>query len=137
MVFEQYTVYANRTKGYNTFRIPAVLCTPNGTVLAFCEGRRNNSADVGAIDIVLRRSLDGGKTWSDMTVVVDGGGDTAGNPTPVVDKASGDVVLLFCRNPVNASGPRTVFVTRSPDHGVTWTTPVEITSSVSSSSSAR
>ena len=62
-------VFVSGKDGYHTYRIPALLTTPRGTLLAFCEGRKTSRSDHGDIDLVLRRSSDGGKTWGPMTVV--------------------------------------------------------------------
>ncbi|GHH87796.1 sialidase family protein [Streptomyces capitiformicae] len=127
------------TGGYHTYRIPALALTRAGTLLAFAEGRVASASDTGNIDIVLRRSHDGGHTWSPQQVVTAHGTDTAGNPTVVVDPASGDVVLLSCRNGgsdtwaeirTGAAPARRVYVQRSPDEGATWSAPVEITAQV-------
>jgi len=126
--------------GYASYRIPAVVQTGDGALLAFAEGRRGGSSDTGDIDIVLRRSTDDGCTWSPQQVVTDQGPNTIGNPAPVVDPATGDLVLLSVRNgPVteaqilrgeaNAEDSRRVFVQRSADHGRTFDEPREITSS--------
>jgi len=123
--------------GYHTYRIPALLVTPKGTLLAFCEGRKNSAADSGDIDLLLRRSFDGGKTWSAVQTVADMGTDTIGNPTPVFERNTGTVILLMTRNPAGTTerqitrealrNGRTVWITRSRDDGATWTQPVEIT----------
>ena len=55
--------------GYHTYRIPALIITSNQTLLAFCEGRKNSRSDTGNIDLLLKRSADGGKTWSEPQVV--------------------------------------------------------------------
>ena len=99
----QTNLFTSGTLGYHTFRIPALVVTLSGTLLAFAEGRRNSRHDTGAIDIVVRRSRDNGQTFDDMRVSVDGGGNVAGNPAPVVDASTGRIWLLFCRN--NATGP--------------------------------
>lgn len=124
--------------GYHTYRIPAVVRTHAGTLLAFAEGRVDSADDSGNIDTVLKRSTDGGCTWSDLSVVEDAGGDTAGNPTPVV-LSSGRVVLLTTRNAgdvdqtqivtgqVTAAQSRRPYVQYSDDDGKTWSTPVDIT----------
>jgi sialidase-1 len=121
------------------YRIPALAKTQAGTLLAFAEGRVDTAADQGNIDIVLRRSTDGGATWGPMITVLSHGTDVAGNPCVVVDPASGDVVLLSCRcggadtwgEIASGTKPaRRVYVQRSSDDGVTWTAPVEITSQV-------
>jgi hypothetical protein len=85
-------------EGYCTFRIPAIVTTTKGTVLAFAEGRRNNIFDTGDIDLVYKRSEDNGKTWSKMKIVWDETLNVCGNPSPVVDKTTGTIYLLCCWN---------------------------------------
>src|SRR4051812_35975647 len=51
------------TNGYEIYRIPGLVATPKGTLLAYCEARKTAGGDWGQIDIFLRRSPDGGKTW--------------------------------------------------------------------------
>lgn len=125
--------------GYHTYRIPALSLTANGTVLAFCEGRREGQADAGNIDILLRRSADHGRTWEAPRVIVDDGRDTCGNPCPILDRRTGALLLLFCKNKGSENedkifsgeaSPRSVWLTRSDDDGVTWSPPVEISEQV-------
>src|SRR4051812_13285526 len=78
-------VFLSGKEGYHTFRIPSLLVTPRGTVLAFCEGRKKGRGDSGDIDVVLKRSRDGGATWGPLQVIADDGANTVGNPCPVVD----------------------------------------------------
>jgi sialidase-1 len=120
----QTALFTACTQGYNTYRIPALTVTKAGTILAFCEGRRNSRSDQGDIDLVLKRSLDHGATWTEMQVVWDDGENTVGNPAPVVDRDTGVIWLLFCWN--NSR----VFVTHSKDDGQSWAEPSEITSQV-------
>ena len=117
-------LFISGREGYHTFRIPALAVAPDGTVLAFCEARRHTGRDDDQIDILLRRSSDGGRTWGPRQLVVSDGDRTCGNPCPVVDRASGEVLLPFCKD------NQEVFVTRSGDGGVTWSDPVEITGQV-------
>ncbi|MFW6163662.1 MAG: sialidase family protein, partial [Planctomycetota bacterium] len=117
-------VYVGGRDGYHTYRIPALLATPEGTLLAFCEGRKDNARDHGDIDLMLKRSRDGGRTWGPQQVVYEEGGGakiTIGNPCPVVDEATGVIWLAFCRDNDD------VLVTSSRDDGRTWATPTEIT----------
>lgn len=84
---------------YKSFRIPAIVATKKGTLLAFAEGRVNHSGDHGDIDIVAKRSNDGGKTWSKLIMVRDNGKHVAGNPAPVVDQQTGRIYLVSCAVP--------------------------------------
>jgi len=138
------TLFEAGVGGYHTYRIPALLRTSRGTLLAFVEGRRNGAGDSGDIDVLLRRSTDGGVRWSQPTVVCDIGPNTCGNPTVVEDYDTGVVWLFVSWNRaqddeaalVNGRGrdTRRVFVLSSPDDGLTWSTPVEVTASVKDSS---
>ena len=121
--------------GYNNYRIPALLTTQAGTLLAFCEGREGG--DSSDIDLLLRRSEDGGKTWSRKQVVWDQGRNVCGNPCPVQDRDTGIIWLLLTWNDSTDSGKklhggtakdtRHVYVCSSEDDGRTWSKPIEIT----------
>jgi sialidase-1 len=122
--FELFDVFSAGRDGYHTYRIPAAVVTTKGTVLLFCEGRKKSRSDAGDIDLLLKRSEDGGVTWSAAQIVHEEGGDaeiTIGNPCPVVDRSDGTVHLLFSRENARA------FHTTSTDDGITWSTPREIT----------
>jgi sialidase-1 len=119
--------------GYACFRIPAIVRTTGGTLLAFAEGRLLDCGDAGDIDVVLKRSTDGGRTWGPLQVVNDGGGDTHGNPAPVVDRATGRVLLLETYNAGRADGAncavpcaRTPHLQHSDDDGRTWSAPRDL-----------
>ncbi len=127
-------------KTTNLYRIPALAVTGKGTLLAFAEGRRDNPADHGNIDTVVKRSEDGGKTWGPEIVVADDGENTMGNPCPVVDRDTGRIWLHLSWNahtppdggykPGFGEDSRRAFVTYSDDDGMTWATPREITKNV-------
>ncbi|MCE9531179.1 MAG: glycoside hydrolase [Planctomycetes bacterium] len=134
---ERSAVFVSGKEGYHTFRIPSVIVTAKGTVLAFCEGRKNGRSDTGEIDLVMKKSTDGGKTWSALQVVWHDDGNTCGNPCPVIDRESGTIWMLLTHNlgtdteamivDGKSKGSRTPWVTKSTDDGVTWSKPVEIT----------
>ncbi len=119
--------------GYGTYRIPSLLVIPQGTmltngqtldadlVLAFAEARRHGSLDTGEIDLVLRRSLDGGQSWASQQVVrrwEDGPGKI-GNATPVFDNQTGTLHLLH----IAGTGPYETWTITSPDGGETFSAP--------------
>lgn len=123
----QVDVYTSGQQGYHTYRIPAVVCTNEKTLLAFCEGRKTSAADHGDVDIVLRRSFDQGRTWGAMQLVYEEGGAariTIGNPAPVVDRTTGTVWLLLTRENDR------VYAMHSRDDGKTWQGPADITADV-------
>lgn len=136
------SVFTAGTDGYTCFRIPSITRTTDGTLLAFAEGRVDSCADTGNIDVVMRRSTDGGRTWGPLQVVWDDGSAKAGNPVPVVDARTGDVLLLVIQTGAGVTNADVVdgtatweqsmrpFVLRSSDDGSTWTAPRDITDSV-------
>ncbi|MEL7337699.1 MAG: sialidase family protein, partial [Planctomycetota bacterium] len=122
---------------YASYRIPALLTTKQGTLLAFAEGRVKSASDHGNIDIVMRRSEDEGLTWKDQTVVCDNDDNVAGNPCPVIDKESGRIFLFFITSSnsegeiLKGRGARKINMKTSDDDGKTWSDSVDLTSLVS------
>ncbi|MEQ1861233.1 MAG: sialidase family protein [Chthoniobacteraceae bacterium] len=124
--------------GYKVYHIPGVVVTAKGTVLAWCEARKKGG-DWDQIEVLLRRSNDDGKTWSAPKMItsvpgpktknpfslrmknVDPNDVTYNNPVLIADR-DGTVHMTFCLEYMRC------FYQRSDDDGVTWSTPVEITS---------
>ena len=131
-------VFKAGAEGYALYRIPGIVVTRQGTVLAYCEARRTGKSDWDTIDILLRRSMDGGKTWSDARKIADVPGPksrnpalmnyrgakpddvTYNNPVAIADR-NGSVHFLFCLEYMRC------FYMRSDDDGIIWSRPVEIT----------
>lgn len=131
-------VFVSGTEGHKSYRIPAIIGLPNGSLLAFCEGRVHGSDDFGDINIVVKRSSDKGKTWSALQTVVDADTLQAGNPAPVVDLTDPAYpqgrIFLFYNTGNNHEGEvrkgkglREVWYKTSTDNGITWNEPVNIT----------
>jgi sialidase-1 len=135
-LLETSPVFPVAMNGVARYRIPGVVVTTKGTVLAYAEARRNGSADWGEIEVHLRRSLDGGRTWQPAQTIahrgprIEGnprkksGGEheqTVNNPVAIVDQATGAIEFLYCINYARC------FSMRSTDDGVTWSNPVDIT----------
>lgn len=126
--------------GYAVYRIPTLAKTKSGALLAFAEGRSAGRSDRGEIDVVMRKSTDGGKTWGPLKIVWDDGLNTCGNPSPVVDQKTGRVLLLGVWNngadaeskimDGTSSDSRHPFVLSSDDEGETWSAPRDISKSV-------
>ena len=136
---EQSVLWSRGTGGYHTYRIPVLIVTNAGTVLAFCEGRRAGSGDTGDIDMLVRRSEDNGRSWSDQNIIWNDRGNVCGNPCAVVERETGSVFLLMTHNlgtdsessimGQTSEGGRTVWLTKSTDDGKSWSSPREITAS--------
>ena len=138
--FQQVNVFRSGEEGYDTYRIPCLIETRPGRLLAICEGRKRNSSDAGDIDTVFKISDDGGVTWGPLQVLWDDGENTCGNPCAVRDRQSGTLWLLHTWNRGDDHEPaiidqtsrdtRRVFVSSSRDDGQTWSAPREITADV-------
>ncbi|MEC4018716.1 sialidase family protein [Streptomyces sp. H27-D2] len=136
--FEQRVLFkAASEQGYACFRIPAIVESVRGTLLAFAEGRVDNCGDAGDIDLVLKRSADGGRTWGPLQVVDEGRGDTHGNPAPLVDRRTGRILLASTYNrgrddAQNCDVPcdRMPHLQYSDDDGAGWSAPRDLTDSI-------
>lgn len=119
--------------GYPRFRIPALVRTNAGTLLAICEGRKAGGGLKGDIDLVCKRSTDSGRTWSSLQILLEGKGHTLGNPCPVVNQKDGTLWLAFTRShgedteeqivAGTSKDTTQILVTFSKDDGKTWAPP--------------
>jgi len=135
---EKVDLFEAQKDGYALYRIPGIVTTKRGTVLAYCEARKSDRGDWGTIDLLLRRSTDGGKTWGARTNFVAVSGPKEKNPVALAQKlatpgevtynnpvaipdANGAVHFLFCLEYARC------FYLRTDDDGLTFSKPVEIT----------
>ncbi len=141
-LFEKTDLFAAGQGGYTLYRIPGIVATRSGTLLAYCEARMGTGSDWSMIDILLRRSTDAGKTWSDPRKVAHVDGPyaknpaavaqklvkpddvTYNNPVAIADRKTGAVHFLFCMEYMRC------FYQRSDDDGRTFSAPVEITATL-------
>ncbi len=106
------------------YRVPAVVMTSRGTLLAFAERRRGTSPtnDTGDVEVVVARSTTRGCSWSKPRRIADRGRDTVGNPVPVFDRETGTVLLFtVARARGGGSTSRGLHLQRSTDDGRTFT----------------
>lgn len=120
------TVFRRGEGGYYCIKIPSLVSTANGTLIAFGEGRMFSCSDFTWTDLIYKRSVDGGKTWGPLQILYsnssrDGVHTVIGNAAPVVLGTSQRILVPFCRNNLQ------VMKTYSDDDGVTWAEPVNIT----------
>jgi Neuraminidase (sialidase) len=136
---EKLDLFEANAGGYAHYRIPGLVVTRAGTLLAYCEARKSTRGDWGTIDILMRRSTDGGLTWGPARKVVTPPRDatknpvalaqglarpgevTLNNPVAIADQKTGAVHFLYCVEYARC------FYQRSDDGGATFTGPVEIT----------
>lgn len=122
--------YVGGNDGYKVYRAPTMVMSKMGTILAFSEGRVNGPADEDDMDVVLKRSVDGGKTWGKIQILVNDGRNPCKNQSPVV-LPSGRILLLWLWNKwIPNEGQRTtrkIYSMYSDDDGITWSKPKDIT----------
>src|SRR5260221_7357842 len=132
-------VFVPKTDGFKSIRIPSVVVSKRGTVLAFAEGRAVN-ADQAQNKILLKRSADGGRTWGPLAIIANDGERSLNNPCAVVERETGVVVLVFQSYPAGLrersnkieTGYEGEMVVRnyliiSADDGASWSKPRDVT----------
>ena len=143
-LLEKSDLFTSGKDDYVLYRIPGIVCTAKGTLLAYCEARKSDQGDWRTIDIMLRRSTDGGKTWSPQQKIADVPGPKIKNPVALAQKLADPSDVTY-NNPVAivdqqaSTGGKSVvhflfcleymrcFYMRSDDDGQTFSKPVEIT----------
>ena len=132
--FYQRRLYAPGDYGSTNYRIPAIICLEDGSLLAVNDKRKYNEGDLPQdIDILCRRSTDRGRTWSEPVTIAQGTGVGHGYGDPaLVTSYNGDVLCVFAGGngyfASTATNPISVYVSRSTDGGRSWTSPANITS---------
>ena len=133
IVYYEQCLYRPGDYGSTNWRIPAICCLNDGTLLAVCDKRKYNESDLPEdIDIVMRRSTDNGRTWSEPLTIAEGTGRKQGfGDAALVECENGDVVCVFVGgNGLFASSqadPIRSYVCRSSDKGLSWSEPEDIT----------
>jgi sialidase-1 len=132
-------VFVAGTDGFPSIRIPSVVVTKSGTVLALAEGRAQGT-DQASNKLVLKRSTDGGRTWGPLQIMADDGMNCLNNPCAVVDQGTGRIIVMFQEYPaghherdgsikpgLDGSDIVRNFVVTSDDDGVTWSKLKDVT----------
>lgn len=117
------------------YRIPSLVTTTNGTLIAAIDERNNSCGDLKwnrDINIVIRKSFDDGKTWTKIEKIVDYPlGRSASDPSMIVDRKTNEIFLFF--NYMDLDNAKDIYrfmVIKSSDHGKNWSEPFEITNNI-------
>jgi len=132
----QVDVFTAGQDNVHTYRIPAMIVTNKGTVLAFCEARKQSEKDGSPTDVVLKRSFDNGRTWQPMQTLVEGRihyyrrplpdvkVEAIMDPTPLVDRSNG-TIWLACTQYLNRKMGKNLLLDSTND-GTTWSDPIDV-----------
>jgi len=121
LFFDKIDVFTARTHGFYTYRIPTLVYTQKGTLLAFAEARVGSTSDWAGSSLVLSRSLDKGKTWEPIKKLASSKEKPVHNGVAIIPHNSGKIHFLYCLNYSRA------FYMESEDDGQTFSEPVDIT----------
>ena len=126
---------ATDDENISCYRIPAIVTAPNGDLVAAIDERVPSCGDLKwskDINIVVRRSSDNGKTWSEIEMVVDFPfGKSASDPSMIVDSETKEIFLFY--NFMDLDKEKDVYYlhyVKSSDNGKTWGETVDITSQI-------
>lgn len=128
----KYTVFSAGDNDVNSYRIPSIATAKDGSLLVFCEARRESWQDKSRTDVVVKRSTDNGQTWSSMQDLTKGSSGAYMDPTPIVDVITGRVFLFATFWPAGDHSGKTnrAILITSDDNGKTWGDPQDVTSTL-------
>lgn len=117
------------------YRIPAIITATNGDLVVAIDERVPSCQDLRGsrdINIVIRRSQDHGKSWSEIEKIVDfPPGKSASDPSMIVDHVTGDIFLFY--NYMDLDKEKDIYylhVIKSSDHGKSWSEATDITAQI-------
>lgn len=119
-LFETARLFALTPDNRPNYRIPAIIVAPNGDLLVICERRNNGPGDIGNHDIVMKRSADKGRTWSEEILILDDEDRVCTDITVGLDRETKTLWLFFLKDKKQFAH------LTSTDNGLTWAGPVVI-----------
>lgn len=131
--FPVVNVFTSGREGINSFRIPTLTTTKQGSLIAACEARSGSWVDKSPTGIAVKRSADGGKTWSSIQILTKQIGAEANmDPMAIADLIQGRVFLFWsCWQDREATADKNqAYMVYSDDDGITWSEPREVTKEI-------
>jgi sialidase-1 len=128
----RYDLFVSGENNVVEYRIPSIVTTNKGTLIAVCDARVEKRGDApNNIDLVMKKSSDRGKTWSKSKVIVGfPENEAACDPSMVVDKQTGTIWLVYDYAIPDPQGDRgrilKIHLIKSDDEGDTWSSPVDL-----------
>lgn len=139
-------VFEGGKDGYACYRIPAMVTTLRGTIIAVADGRISGCGDIpNPLDLVARRSYDNGRTWTPLQVIANYGSDPADtdvyphygitNPIPrvsagdaalLLDRTNGRVWVLYDNGGTSGGRKIKLEMRYSDDEGTNWSAALDI-----------
>ena len=129
----QSLAYVPTTGNCQYYRIPAMILDQQGNIVVAADRRYDSNADLGnhKIDVSVRRSLDGGRTWSEQNIIATGDGKTTadfgyGDPALARTPSGRLVCVMAAGSTMYWNGMRNAVICLSDDNGITWTHPRQL-----------
>lgn len=138
-------IFVGGVDAYDVYRIPALLVLRKGSqlgngevlaqdvIIAMAEARRDGALDTGAIDLVMKRSIDGGRTWTQQQLLCQykrkGERGKCGNPTPVFDRSTGQIFLAYNLSGIPGGATQRThssWLMVSENGGNSWGAPIKV-----------
>ena len=140
-IFEETDVFVGGQDGIFEYRIPVLVTSNEGTLLAFCDARVHKEGDPpNNIDLALKRSFDGGKSWRPLQLLVDAGEGAVADSCGLVDRRTGTIWVfsVYCPKGIGSANAKAgltgdtfmYWAVKSDDDGETWSEPIDITTMV-------